>query len=102
MKIISSAELRNNYRKVADACASSGEPTFITNNGEGELVVMSIRTYREERARLRIERELLRIEAEDIAGKSEYITLDEFERHLGEAESHRLTIPEQIGCATTA
>ncbi|MDR0519300.1 MAG: type II toxin-antitoxin system Phd/YefM family antitoxin [Clostridiales Family XIII bacterium] len=82
MKIIPSAELRNNYRKVADDCAASGEPTFITNNGEGELVVMSIQTYREERARLRIERELLRVEAEDAAGKSEYIPLAEFEKHL--------------------
>ena len=41
MIIKPSAELRNNYRKVADFCIKSNEPVFLTNNGEGELVVMS-------------------------------------------------------------
>jgi PHD/YefM family antitoxin component YafN of YafNO toxin-antitoxin module len=82
MKILSSAELRNNYRKVADECIESGEPTYITNNGEGELVVMSIQSYREEQTRMKIKKELLRIQAEKAAGKFEYISFDEFKRHM--------------------
>jgi len=82
MKILSSAELRNNYRKVADECIESGEPTYITNNGEGELVVMSIQSYKEEQTRLKIKKELLRIQAEKAAGKFEYISFEEFERHM--------------------
>jgi PHD/YefM family antitoxin component YafN of YafNO toxin-antitoxin module len=87
MNILSSAELRNNYRKVADECIRSGEPTYITNNGEGELVVMSIPAYKEEQTRLKIKKELLRIQAEKAAGKFEYISYDEFRRHMGECAS---------------
>jgi PHD/YefM family antitoxin component YafN of YafNO toxin-antitoxin module len=45
---------------------------FLTNNGEGELVVMSIQTWEEERQRIRIEEALLRIEAEGYAGITRY------------------------------
>jgi PHD/YefM family antitoxin component YafN of YafNO toxin-antitoxin module len=83
MNILSSAELRNNYRKVADECIESGEPTYITNNGEGELVVMSIPAYREEQTRLKIKKELLRIQTEKAAGKFEYISYDEFRERMG-------------------
>ena len=55
MTIKPSAELRNNYRKVADFCIETGEPVFLTNNGEGELVVMSIAAW--EAAQLRMEAE---------------------------------------------
>jgi PHD/YefM family antitoxin component YafN of YafNO toxin-antitoxin module len=82
MKVLSSAELRNNYRKVADACIRSGEPTYITNNGEGELVVMSIPAYEEARTKLKIKSELLRIQAEKAAGKFEYISYDSFEKRM--------------------
>ncbi|MDR2610224.1 MAG: type II toxin-antitoxin system Phd/YefM family antitoxin [Clostridiales Family XIII bacterium] len=82
MKILSSAELRNNYRKVADECISTGEPIYITNNGEGELVVLSIEAYREEQTRQKIKKELLRIQAEKAAGKFEYISYDEFAERM--------------------
>jgi prevent-host-death family protein len=82
MKILSSAELRNNYRKVADECISTGEPVYITNNGEGELVVLSIAAYKEEQTRQKIKKELLRIQAEKIVGKFEYISYDEFEERM--------------------
>ncbi|MDR1272283.1 MAG: type II toxin-antitoxin system Phd/YefM family antitoxin [Clostridiales Family XIII bacterium] len=85
MKIQSSAELRNNYRKVADECIRSGEPIYITNNGEGELVVMSIQAYSEEQTRLKIKKELLRIQVEKAAGKFEYIPYDEFKERLGKS-----------------
>jgi PHD/YefM family antitoxin component YafN of YafNO toxin-antitoxin module len=83
MNILSSAELRNNYRKVADSCIHSGEPTYITSNGEGELVVMSIPAYEEAQTKLKIKGELLRIQAEKAAGKFEYISYDSFEKRMG-------------------
>jgi PHD/YefM family antitoxin component YafN of YafNO toxin-antitoxin module len=82
--IKSSAELRNNYRKVADFCKASGETVFLTNNGEGELAVMSIDAYNEQRTRLKIERELLRVEADRAAGRTRYATIDELEKELSE------------------
>jgi PHD/YefM family antitoxin component YafN of YafNO toxin-antitoxin module len=72
MVIKSSAELRNGYRKIADFCKESGEPVFLTNKGEGELVVMSVAAYSEQLQRLKIERGLLRAEAEKMAGRGRY------------------------------
>lgn len=72
MIIKSSAELRNNYRKVADFCIKSNEPVFLTNNGEGELVVMSIGAYNKQQQSLKIQKDLLRMEAEKVVGHVRY------------------------------
>ena len=77
MIIKPSASIRNNYRKVADYCIETGQPVFLTNNGEGELVVMSIQSWEEECRRIRVEETLLRIEADEINGKSRYTAIDE-------------------------
>jgi len=77
MVIKSSATLRNNYRKVADFCIETGQPVFLTNNGEGELVVMSIQAWQEERQRIQIEEALLRVEAEERAGIARYTPMEE-------------------------
>ena len=77
MVIKPSAAIRNNYRKVADYCIESGQPVFLTNNGEGELVVMSIQAWQEERQRIQVEEALLRVEAEERAGIARYVPADE-------------------------
>ena len=43
--IKSSTDLRNNYKAISDFCHENREPVFITKNGQGDLVVMSIETY---------------------------------------------------------
>ena len=43
--IKSSTDLRNNYNQISTFCHESREPVFITKNGQGDLVVMSIETY---------------------------------------------------------
>jgi prevent-host-death family protein len=40
-----SADLRNNYNEISNLCHKYAEPVFITKNGTGDLVVMSIETY---------------------------------------------------------
>ena len=40
-----SADLRNNYIEISDLCHEYQEPVFITKNGTGDLVIMSIETY---------------------------------------------------------
>lgn len=94
MVIKPSAELRNNYRKVADFCLETGEPVFLTNNGEGELVVMSIHAWEEERQRIKIEEALLRIEAEEAAGIHRYVPVEEvlaeMDRIIAEAAGDRI------------
>lgn len=43
--IRSSADLRNNYNEISTFCHEHAEPVFITKNGRGDLVVMSIELY---------------------------------------------------------
>ena len=40
-----SADLRNNYNEISSLCHEYTEPVFITKNGKGDLVVMSMETY---------------------------------------------------------
>jgi prevent-host-death family protein len=42
-----SAELLNSYSEIADLCRKYHEPVFITKDGEGDIAVMSIETYKE-------------------------------------------------------
>ncbi len=44
-RIKSSTDLRNNYNEISTFCHESREPIFITKNGQGDLVVMSIEVY---------------------------------------------------------
>jgi len=83
MMIKPSAAIRNNYRKVADYCIETGKPVFLTNNGEGELVVMSIQAWEEERQRILVEEALLQIEAEEKAGTMRYTPVEEVLTELG-------------------
>ncbi len=43
--IRSSADLRNKYNEISDFCHTYSEPIFITKNGKGDLVVLSIEAY---------------------------------------------------------
>ncbi|NSW82640.1 MAG: type II toxin-antitoxin system Phd/YefM family antitoxin [Syntrophothermus sp.] len=40
-----SSDFRNKYNEISDFCHKYSEPVFITKNGRGDLVVMSIETY---------------------------------------------------------
>jgi len=36
MQIKPSASIRQNYNEIADLCRSTGEPVYLTKNGEGD------------------------------------------------------------------
>lgn len=47
MQIKPSTALRNEYLKISELAHVSGEPVFITNKGEADLVILSIDAYEE-------------------------------------------------------
>lgn len=49
-QIIPIRDLKNTS-EISDLCRTAGEPVFITKNGYGDMVIMSMETY-EERMRL--------------------------------------------------
>jgi prevent-host-death family protein len=62
------SDLRNKAREISELCHRTGEPVFITKNGEGDLVVMSLAAYEREQARIELYRLLGEAEADVRAG----------------------------------
>lgn len=62
------SDLRNKAAEIEELCHESGEPVFITKNGEGNLVVMSLAAYERDQARLELYRLLGEAEADVRAG----------------------------------
>jgi prevent-host-death family protein len=46
------SDLRNNFNEISEICHKEGEPVFITRNGRGDLVVMSMAKYEQMEALL--------------------------------------------------
>ena len=72
MNIRPSATIRQNYNEIADMCRKTAEPVFLTKNGEGDLVVMDIRTYDRREKMLKLREELLSVEEDRINGSKGY------------------------------
>ena len=62
------SDLRNKAHDISRVCHESGEPVFITKNGEGDLVVMSLAAYERDQARLELYRLLDEAEADVQSG----------------------------------
>ena len=72
MIIKPSAAIRNNYNDISNQCKKTGEPIYLTKNGEGELVVMDIETYNRREKMLKLREELLAVEEDRIHGNKGY------------------------------
>jgi prevent-host-death family protein len=62
------SDLRNKAHEISRICHETGEPVYITKNGEGDLVVMSLAAYERVEARLELYRKLDEAEADVRAG----------------------------------
>lgn len=88
MLIKSSTSLRNDYGKLSSLAHETQEPIYITKNGEGDLVVMSIDAFERREEMLRLKARLEAVERGRLAGDSTY-TLDESRTRLEEIYAGR-------------
>ncbi|MGO4496157.1 type II toxin-antitoxin system Phd/YefM family antitoxin [Paenibacillus sp. 2RAB27] len=69
MYIKPSAAIRKNYNQISEMCKETGEPVYLTKNGEGDLVVMDIVAFARRESMLRLRENLVAVEEDRIAGK---------------------------------
>ena len=96
MNIRPSAAICQNYNEIAELCRKTEEPIFLTNNGEGDLVVMDIETYNKREKMLKLREELLSVEEDRLRGNSGYSVNEVaslMRDAIKEASAHR-TVPK--------
>jgi len=52
------SDLRNNFSSISDTLHSDDEPIFLTKNGVGDMVVMSLEYYEKQLARIELYQKL--------------------------------------------
>ena len=75
------SDLRNNSNEISEFCRSAREPVFITKNGVGDMVVLSIEMYERQQAQIELYAKLAEAEAEIVSG-AEGIDFFEFAKKL--------------------
>lgn len=68
MIIKASAALRNNYTSISNLAKETKEPIYITKNGEGDLVLMSIDAFEKREQMLQLRARVLQAEQERLDG----------------------------------
>lgn len=79
-----SAAIRKNYNDISELCKQSGEPVYLTKNGEGDLVVMDIETFARRESMLRLRENLVAAEEDRLNGKNGY-SVDEVSNMMKDA-----------------
>ena len=72
MNIKPSASIRKNYNEISELCKRTGEPVYLTKNGEGDLVVMDIEAFSRRESMLRLRENLISAEEGRLNFKTGY------------------------------
>lgn len=83
MLIKASAALRNGYATISALAKETKEPIYITKNGEGDLVLMSIDAFEKREQMLQLRAKVLQAEQERMDGEPT-ISVSEARKRLRE------------------
>lgn len=86
MLIKASAALRNDYATISALAKETKEPIYITKNGEGDLVLMSIDAFEKREQMLQLRAKVLQAEQERMDGEPT-ISVSEARKRLRERAS---------------
>lgn len=73
--------LRTELTEITRICKEQAEPVYLTKNGEGELVVMSIAAFERREALLNLRAKLLEAEQQRLSGGPTH-TIDEVREYI--------------------
>lgn len=72
MIIKPSTALRNDYQSLSSMVKETAEPIYITKNGEGDMVILSIEAFERREEMLKLRERLLYSEQERLSGARTY------------------------------
>jgi PHD/YefM family antitoxin component YafN of YafNO toxin-antitoxin module len=74
MMIKPTTSLRTELGKITEYCVEEAKPVYLTKNGVGELVIMSIDAFEKREAMLDLRAKLLDAEQQRLSGATPYTT----------------------------